>query len=148
MCVRECLLELCDGGRGPFNEQKLGERRRRKKNACARPERKTDELELIIIITGAPVCVTLKKWHFISKKESSRKIFIRDRAVRFAVYIQFFPFFLLLLFVYLFPFLKKIIIIRHFLERGGASCLDLLVSDISAGEFFSFFVSSFPILVF
>jgi hypothetical protein len=90
--VRECLLELCDGGRGPFNEQKLGERRRRKKNACARPERKTDELELIIIIiTGAPVCVTLKKWHFISKKESSRKIFIRDRAVRFAVYIQFFP---------------------------------------------------------
>lgn len=106
---------------------------------CARPERKTDELELIIIITGAPVCVTLKKWHFISKKESSRKIFIRDRAVRFAVYIQFFPFFLLLLFVYLFPFFKKIIIIRHFLERGGASCLDLLVSDISAGEFFSFF---------
>lgn len=60
---------------------------------CARPERKTDELELIIIITGAPVCVTLEKWHFISKKESSRKIFIRDRAVRFAVYIQFFSFF-------------------------------------------------------
>jgi hypothetical protein len=108
VCVRECLLELCDGGRGPFNEQKLGERRRRKKNACARPERKTDELELIIIITGAPVCVTLKKWHFISKKESSRKIFIRDRAVRFAVYIQFFPFFFFLFICFL--FLKKLLL--------------------------------------
>lgn len=78
------------GGAAPSTNKNWG-KEEEKKNACARPERKTDELELIIIITGAPVCVTLKKWHFISKKESSRKIFIRDRAVRFAVYIQFFP---------------------------------------------------------
>ena len=108
MCLRECLLKPCDGGRGPFNEQNMGG------NVCVCVCGEERNRGRTFIITS-PVCRGAMALHIKSLVES----FIRDRLL-VCVHSLFF----LLCFI-----------IRHFLD-WRASCLDRIASDISAGEFF------------
>ena len=121
-CVSAWMLVGTSGGAAPSTNKNGG-----KNCVCSVRERKTVELRLI---TGP---VSFKKEMALHIKESLvENIHPWHRAVRFSCVHSVLFLSLSLLFVYLFPFFYYY---SSLPRTWRASCLDLLVSDISAGEF-------------